>query len=457
MHTPLPEADVSPQPDPSGEPPSGKPTPWPERLRSICIPEEFAVLTLKTLGVADDIVKEIYGLSTAQFKERSCTGIACGQDTLPHMQKESPFDLAPIGIKHLESLIATPPLRFSRQSFAFSCQVTDSHNEDSRAIDVAGELARLEGKDHEPASTRNRPGSRINASPDFFLWCDSVRRIFLRELPSVDLLFLLPQSSTKKTVWHVLEHQELLRSQEHALRLLCGLSILGLSHDDSKHRLHILPDLVRITRSIRDWFGCRAVDRELEGPKAFGHQMIGLTDEQVFMRPDANLGHQKTARPLMLDFSAAWRKHSGQFADLAIHDRTQNADELVNALYWMMTQTSGICVHLRLHPYNPAQKRERHKVRVYAPLPWIEFLKKGNGTRGRREKEDRDTEADLLNPEAALLYTYGAIHPQHQKKTRAVMREDTKMVGKPRKHTYTDAQGEKGYATSTRLPRCDKD
>jgi len=99
------------------------PTPWISSLRQTRIPPELAVLALKTLGVSDEILQQIYGVDIATTIEAA---LKRGDDSKIPYQLTDPYECDPVDMEAMRELLMTATSsRFRHESLQATWELTN--------------------------------------------------------------------------------------------------------------------------------------------------------------------------------------------------------------------------------------------------------------------------------------------------------------------------------------------
>lgn len=356
---------------------------WANALRQASIRTELAVLALKTFGVSDEVLQEIYGVDVQSALQ---DGLKHGRDSTVPASLEEEHDCVPVGKKALEDLLSSPPSTFEHRRLETHWELTD------KILTVA---------------RRDRPTSepcwRVKSSPDRNRWSEEIRGLLVSKTSNLELLLLLPlpcdQSQAGK--WHLLHNETIARGEEAALRVLAGLSILGLSHRHNLTRTELLPKLVVACADLFAEVGvCKAKGLKLPHNKDLREQTADGTQGLLLFRQHKQ--GSSRARPFVVDFSRIWRDTPSphRIKKWNLRDRAGDADEVGDALLQPLTHASGVCLRLSLTP----RKSEplSHAVLLLGPASWIEFLHKGHAE--NRNKETFEPRQNVGKPGTIELY-----------------------------------------------------
>lgn len=342
---------------------------WGASLRQVCPPLPLIVLALRTLGVTETLLGQIFKLSEAQLWSLLWEGQDLGQESALHPGLRYDHDLAPIGLSELERLIARG---------SSPCQVDALRFEEGDALI----LQQVVDGEEVKYITDPLPHRRLQLCEQAEAWLAQIRHLFLKPEGQIELILLLPQSSPagESGRWQLIRRGAMEDDAEQAMRLLAGLSVLGLSHRASGHRSGVLPDLVVSAQALFKHFAvCGAPIDDRPDDETLRQQMRYLASGVLLQRPPTG-GQQSpesVVRPLAIDFSSAWADRADRFADYLVRDRRADADEFADALLWLMAKTAGVCLHLSLAPR--LGKPAKHDIRLLAPQPWIDFCRQGLG------------------------------------------------------------------------------
>lgn len=351
---------------------SEHPTNWPQQLRQVTTPRELATLALKCLGIDDDLLLTIFGTSGLRVDEALRAGLALGRDSPPPPQMDAAFNCAPIGIVALGELLSRKPsFQVKAQQFQLEWEPFDKMHK--RAI-KDGKVFLVQESTHH---------LRLKSQPEFQLWSEGVRQLFLHSSSNLELLIVLPLPSAETSLrcWHELTWpQQFERGHDGALRLCAGLSILGLSHNAFLKRTLFLSGLVAQSEFLFDEVGIGGSTNRRDRPQD------ALLGEHAKTAPKGALSFRyqpgktaPTAHPLVLNFSGAWQGNPNRFDKWSIRDRGGDADEVANALLHLVAQTSGVFLRLPLTPRQAQDDDAEHAVRLVGPKPWIDFVSQGHG------------------------------------------------------------------------------
>jgi hypothetical protein len=127
--------------------------------------------------------------------------------------------------------------------------------------------------------------------------------------------------------------------------------------------------------------------------------------------------------PFALDFMKAWKGKANSYNAWHVRNRAQDADELGDALLWLITNTSGVLCQISLEPRTlPINKstepKKKQNVQIVGPKHWTDFMNQGHGfLRGKDCFEPKR----LVNEKSAPLYwidetpRYGKLKKRHKK------------------------------------------
>jgi hypothetical protein len=358
---------------------------WQDALRAINIPLERAVLALSSLGVSQAILREIYELDDESLQEAIRKGLQEGKDS--RLKKLSPeeydapdYDEAPpFGKAHLEDLLKQPEMPFNREELEYKWEPLEAP------------LYRVgESGFEEIDSTRAK--FRLHESRNIIQFRDRLKEIFLA--PSkLELLILLPcPGKGPNHHWDILSSQYELSDRNKALRLLSCLTVLGLSHRNSGHRTEYLPKLVTSCKGLFEQVAVcspgKIIAKNPPIDPTLKKQIHLFKKNVLILKPitadtenvEPEDVEPENVEPFALNFSEAWENNDHRYTEWLIHDRLENADEMVNALFWLMTQTSGILCQISLEPRHYRNKPEKERnVQIIGPDQWISFLGTGHG------------------------------------------------------------------------------
>ena len=147
-------------------------------------------------------------------------------------------------------------------------------------------------------------------------------------------------------------------------------------------------------------------------------------DALFFRRDDSKQGRDSRAQVFAADFSAAWQGNPNRFGYWSIRNRARDADQMADALLWLMTQTSGICLQLSLPPRQI--DITEHHVQVLVPWPWCDFLRQGHGAQ-RRKKKVFDPYLHVEGGEGALYHVDEPLRYAQLKQSKA-SRQNKKII-----------------------------
>lgn len=344
-------------------------TSWARGLRSTSLPPALVTLALSAFGVSSKWLSSHFDQSDLAIQQVLREAIALGREVLP--RRPGGDELDAISLRDLERLVMGESIPMAHRSLSFREERTPIY-----ALNDEGESPIYEEED--------LPHRKIFMNDAGTLWFDQVRRLFLQPTKQTELLILLPRPTPElgQRDWDV--HSPMLSSvtPEYAFRVLAGLSVLGLTHRASGHRTRLLPDLVVRCPAISQHFVVagiglneQMIDDDLKA------QLKSLPKGAILRRPESGLpgAGPVEMQAWAIDYSSEWRAQSSRLADLSIRDRARDVDEIADALLWLMSQTSGVCVHLSLE--QRARYADEHDVRIIAPQPWPGFLQQGHGAK----------------------------------------------------------------------------
>lgn len=386
-------------------------TDWRQRLRQANLPTELAVLALKTFGVSDAVLQEIYGVDVPAALQ---AGLALGRDCTVPTRLADKHDCEPVGIAALRQLVNTPSA------------TTFLHHRLQAAWELTDKIHALVWRDGKPYY---EPSGELHwhakSCPDRERWSEDLRGLFLAKTSNLELLLLLPVpcDQTQAGTWHLLRTETMGDGQHGALSLLAGLSILGLSHRDNLTRTAFLPNLVTACADLFDEVGVsqskgldRPRDERLRLQAADGTQGLLLLRQLSQGAP--------VARPFVLDFSRAWQKHQHRITDWALRDRTGDADEVADALLQPFTHACGVCLQLSLKPRRTEPLE--HAVHLLAPADWVEFLHQGHAE--KRHEQVFEPYRAVDTPGAELLHIDAPTPAKFTSNQQRYLREQKKLA-----------------------------
>jgi hypothetical protein len=357
---------------------------WQDTVRAVNIPLEQAVLALNSLGVSQAILREIYELDDEPLQKAIQKGLQEGRDS--NLQKLSPeendapdYDKEPFGKDHLADLLEQPEVPFDREELEFKWEPLKV------PLYTVGESG---FEEVEPTRAKFRP----HVSGNITQFCDRLKEIFLA--PSkLELLILLPYPGKGPYHhWDILLSQYELPDRNRALRLLSCLTVLGLSHRNSGHRTEYLPNLVASCKGLFEQVAaCRVYeddDEDQPTDPTLKKQIHLFADKVLIIKPKPSDTESiepedvepENVEPFALNFAEAWENNDHRYTEWLIRDRPRDADEMVDALLWLMTHTSGILCQISLEPRHYRNKPEKKRnVQIIGPDKWISFLGTGHG------------------------------------------------------------------------------
>lgn len=386
-------------------------TAWSQRLRQASLPQELAVLALKTFGVSDAVLQAIYG---ADVLSTLHAGLSLGRDSTIPTRLADRHDCEPVGIAALRQLVNTPSTAvFEHQPLQAAWELTDKiHTRVWR-----------DGKPcYEPSGERDW---HVRSCPDRDRWSEDLRRLFLAKASKLELLLLLPLPSDafQAGTWHLLRSATMEAGQHGALRLLAGLSILGLSHRDNLTRTAFLPNLVTACADLFAEVGvCQSKGLDRPSDERLRLQAVDGTQGLLLLRQISQ--GASVARPFVLDFSRAWQKQANRITAWTLRDRTGDADEVADALLQPFTHASGVCLQLSLKPRRTEPLE--HAVHLLAPASWIAFLHQGHAEK-RHEAVFEPYQA-VDTPGAQLLYIDAPTPAKYTSDPQRYLREQQKLA-----------------------------
>ena len=345
-------------------------TDWIQRLQQASLPTELAVLALKTFGVSDAVLQEIYGVDVPSALQ---AGLAQGRDSTIPTRLTEKHDCEPVGMTALRQLVNAP-----------SANVIQ-HQHLQAVWELTDKLLSLVSRDGKPCYEPDGGVHwHVRSCPNRDRWSEALRGLFLSKTSNLELLLLLPLPGelSQAGTWHLLRSETMEEGQPGALRLLAGLSILGLSHRDNLTRTAFLPNLVAACADLFDEVGV-GLSKGLDRPRdeRLRLQAANGTQGLLLLR---QLSHgASVARPFVLDFSRAWQKHPHRITAWTLRDRTGDADEVADALLQPFTHASGVCLHLSLKPRRTEPLE--HAVHLLGPASWINFLHQGHAEKRHEE------------------------------------------------------------------------
>lgn len=343
---------------------------WQDTVRAVNIPQERAVLALSSLGVSQAILKEIYELDDEPLQKAIQKGLQKGRDS--NLKKISPeennapdYDEAPFGKEHLEILLKQPEVPFNHEELEFKWEPLEV------PLYIVGESG---FEEVEPT----RAKLRLQKSKGITEFFDRLKETFLAP-SSLELFILLPcPGKGPNHHWDILSSQYALPDRNSVLRLLSCLTVLGLSHRNSGHRTEYLPKLVTSCKGLFEQVAVcspgKIVAKNPPTDPTLQKQIHLFKKNVLILKPIT--ADTENVEPFALNFPYAWKNNDNKYTEWLIHDRLENADEMVDALFWLMTHTSGILCQISLEPCH--QKKNRN-VQIIGPDQWISFLGTGHG------------------------------------------------------------------------------
>lgn len=328
------------------------------------------MLALKTFGITDALLQAIYQVDVSSALQ---AGLAQGRDSTMPARLTEQHDCEPVGMTALRQLVDTPSATvFLHQQLRAAWELTDK-------------LLSLVSRDGRPYY---EPDGELHwhatSCPDRDRWSEALRGLFLSKTSNLELLLLLPLpcDQTQAGTWHLLRSETMEEGQPGALRLLAGLSILGLSHRDNLTRTAFLPNLVTACADLFDEVGvCQSKGLDRPRDERLRLQTADGTQGLLLLRQLSQ--GASVARPFVLDFSLAWQKHLHRITAWTLRDRTGDADEVADALLQAFTHASGVCLHLSLKPRRT--EPIEHAVHLLGPASWINFLHQGHAEKRHDE------------------------------------------------------------------------
>lgn len=344
-------------------------TAWAEGLRSTSLPPALVTLALSAFGVSSKWLSSHFDQSDLAIQQVLRETIALGREVLPRRRGGDELDA--IGLRDLERLVMGASTPMAYQSLHFREEHTPIY-----VLNDEGESPMYEEED--------LPHRKIVMDDAGTLWFDQVRRLFLQPTKQTELLILLPRPTPElgQRDWDVHSPMPSSVTPEYAFRVLAGLSVLGLTHRASGHRTRLLPDLVLRCPAIGQHFVVAGIGlKEQMIDDDLKAQLKNLPKGAILRRPEIGLTGAGSVemQAWAIDYASEWRTQPNRLADLSIRDRARDVDEMADALLWLMSQTSGVCVHLSLE--QRARYADEHDVRIIAPQPWLDFLQQGHGAK----------------------------------------------------------------------------
>jgi hypothetical protein len=262
-------------------------------------------------------------------------GVDLGKPTNPKVRYEhdSDHDTDPFDFGRFKALLREVPVPYRRDTF----DAQWVRCEHQYLIGAAGD--------------DSRPLYTLKSSPAFSAWGDAFREIFVRNQPCLELFLLLPRQVMNRLQWEALKPDVPLSGRTNALRLLSGLSVLGYMTDHSRDRRRLLPKLVVASRELFEQLVVVGADAEdLPDDEVLREQMEGLVKGVMLIRPKVSRFSNAPpwVEPFAVDFSKLWYRKKNQFGSWFVHPRAGDVDEAADAWLLLMSQTSGVCVHLSL-------------------------------------------------------------------------------------------------------------
>jgi len=367
---------------------------WFFRLRKVSMPLELLVLCLRTLGLRPDVLGCLIGCERTDVLDLEHQGLShCTDIRLQRVSLNYDLDLESLGQTAIRDLLDSGAWVPASSAYEFVWESTDK---------IFSVVTGPDGKlmaDHEPS----RPQYRLEVEEDFFDWFGEIRKIFLSPQARNELLVLLPLPTNGLLRWTILQDKPPLEGRDGAFRLLAALSALGFGYRESGHRTKFFSNLVWGNEMLFEQVavaGAPPLNRSSD-PEML-RRVKGLANDTLVIRPEASAGGAQLARAHVFsaDFSSVWQQSPNRFDTWSIRDRKQDADDVADALLWLMTCTSGICVRISLAP-RPADSGQ-HDVQVLGPKPWIEFLSQGHGA--QRSKQTFEPYQGVKDPSNSLLH-----------------------------------------------------
>lgn len=351
---------------------------WVDSLKEVQAPLGLVALSLRGLGVSLEVIGRALSLAPdAVFSLVKDALPLCSDARVRPCDQDYHFDVDLVGKGKLKDLVDGGDLPISDYPFSFSWASTTDIISITEGLD-----AFLQG-----GVDKSRTHMRMQTEDGFFDWFDEIRKVFISREPRRELFLLLPLPTVGDFKWSIFRPQRALIGQDDALRLIASLSALGLGYRDLGHRTKFFTDLIRTSQQLFDHIGVGgAAKRDVPADELLGEQLKGLAKDALLIRQLATGRNRNPASEVFaMDFSSAWDGNPNRFGDWSIRDRAKDADEMADALLWLMVRSSGICLQLSLTPRLPAGETDGHDVQVLAPKPWIEFLSQGHGAQ-RHEK-----------------------------------------------------------------------
>lgn len=345
---------------------------WVDSLKEIQAPLGLVALSLRGLGVPLDVIGRSLSIAPDAVSRLVQDALAlCFDARVRPRDQDYPFDVDLIGKGKLKELVDGGDLPCSDYPFTFPWAPTT----DIISL-TEGEDAFLQG-----GVDKSRTHMRMQTEDGFFDWFDEVRKVFISRAPRRELFLLLPLPTDGDFKWSIFRPRRALAGQDDALRLIASLSVLGLGYRDLGHRTKFFTDLIRTSQQLFDHIGVGgAAKRDMPADELLAKQLKGLANDALLIRQDASSRNRyPSSEVFAMDFSSSWDGNPNRFGDWSIRDRAQDADEMADALLWLMVRSSGICLQLSLTPRLPAGETDGHDVQILAPKPWIEFLSQGHG------------------------------------------------------------------------------
>ena len=422
---------------------------WIADLQRVGMPIELLVLALRTLGMSADVIGPLLSRDPLDIDELAGKALTqCADARLKVPDEDCDFSIKPFGKEAIKDLLKAGDLPVDEKSFTFKWAPTDKVYDKKTFVDLikAGDFPVEDKSDTfkrdptdkvflsvsgsneetEPILESARSEFHLETEPDFFDWFGEVRKLFLARESRTELFVMLPLPMTDAFRWTILRPQRALSGRDDALRLITSLSALGLGYGDSGHRTKLISNLVLRCQMLFNEIGVGGATY----PKTPEYELLrlqanGLAKNALFLRRDeSKQGRDSRAQVFAADFSSAWQGNPNRFDCWFIRDRAKDADQMADALLWLMTQTSGICLQLSLPPRQI--DITEHHVQVLVPWPWCDFLRQGHGAQ-RRKKKVFDPYLHVEGGEGALYHVDEPLRYAQLKQSKA-SRQNKKII-----------------------------
>jgi len=369
---------------------------WVESLKEVQAPLGLVALSLRGLGISSEVIGRALSIDLAGVDSLVKKSLSqCSDTVIKPCDQDYRFDIDLVGRDKLEALTKSGNFPISDYPFSFAWTPT------ADVVSIADGWDAIRSGVVDISRTQ----MQMQTEDGFFDWFKEVRKVFMSREPRRELFLLIPLPTVGDFKWSIFRPQRALAGQDDALRLIASLSALGLGYGDSGHRTKFFTNLIRTSQQLFDHIGVGgAVQRDVPADKLLANQLNGLAKDALLIRQEtAGRSRNLLSEVFAMDFSNAWVGNPNRFGDWSIRDRAEDADEMADALLWLMVRSSGICLQVSLTPRSSSGKTSGHSVQVLAPKPWIKFLSKGHGAQ-KGDARKFELYCDVEDPNSVLYY-----------------------------------------------------